>query len=53
MFADAAMAARIERAEAETMRAMVAAMPATGRAPDAFVRAIDGGVAAFVRRARR
>src|SRR6478609_720317 len=49
MFVATATAQRIERAEVETMRAMVAPHVASQRAPDAFVRALDGGVAAFVR----
>jgi GNAT superfamily N-acetyltransferase len=49
MFASTATAQRIERAEAETMRAIVAPLVASEQSPAAFVRALGGGVATFVR----
>src|SRR5262245_35299052 len=49
MFVSTTTAGRIERAEAECTRATVAAIARSGRAPAAFTRALDGGVAAFVR----
>jgi GNAT superfamily N-acetyltransferase len=49
MFADAAIARRVERAEALVMRAMAGALVGTARAPGAFVHEIAAGVASYVR----
>jgi hypothetical protein len=49
MFVDVATAARIERSEVEITRVMTTSVIASGHAPDGFVRALDAGVAAFVR----
>jgi GNAT superfamily N-acetyltransferase len=49
MFVDVATAARIERSEVEITRVMATSVIASGHAPDGFVRALDAGVAAFVR----
>jgi hypothetical protein len=49
MFVSTTTAQRIERAEADTTRAMTEALIASGRAPGAFVRALGAGVAAWVR----
>lgn len=49
MFVSSSAVRRIERAEAEMMRSMVEAVIASGRAPDAFARALGGGVATYLR----
>jgi hypothetical protein len=51
MFVTTTTAQRIERAEAETTRAMAAALVGSTRAPDAFVRQFAGGWVAYVRQA--
>jgi GNAT superfamily N-acetyltransferase len=49
MFVNVATAARIERSEVETTRALAGAVIASGHAPDGFVRPFGAGVAAYVR----
>jgi GNAT superfamily N-acetyltransferase len=49
MFVSMTTAIRVERAEAEMTRTMADAVIASGRAPDAFVRTLGAGVAAYVR----
>jgi GNAT superfamily N-acetyltransferase len=49
MFVNVATAARIERSEVETTRALAGAVTASGHAPDGFVRPFGAGVAAYVR----
>jgi hypothetical protein len=49
MFVNTGTALRIERAEAEMTRATVSAIAGSGRAQAAFARALDDGVAGFVR----
>lgn len=49
MFVNTTTAARIERAEAELTRGVVAAAMVSRSAPAAFVRALGDGVAAYVR----
>jgi GNAT superfamily N-acetyltransferase len=49
MFADKTTAARVERAEAAVMRAMVRGLVGSDRAPRAFLRELGPGVASFVR----
>jgi hypothetical protein len=49
MFVSPTTAQRIEQAETETTRAMVAALVGSARAPGAFVRALGHGCAAYVR----
>jgi len=49
MFIDTTNAERIERAEAQMMREMVTSIVGAQRAPAAFVREVDAGVATYVR----